>query len=106
MSHGRELTCNRGRMVGVLSVVLTVFLSAIGTWFYGADTVRAPEPAKLNSTLRARAPPASTTVIYMRSSWTLSNAKVGQPCTTTWPLVAGTKPTKVIRAMGNYRKCL
>jgi hypothetical protein len=116
MSHRRGPRSNTGRMVGASAVVLTVVVSATGAWFYGAGTVRAPEPASLRATLgttqgstAAATGPSGTPTTIMR--WPASaqqnkdgTPRAGQPCTTT-AMMPTQQTAKVIHEFGSVRAC-
>jgi hypothetical protein len=97
----------------LLTVVAAVIVGATGGWFAGAGTVSAPEPARLNSTLYSTGPSSATYVntlrstsgFFLSSSWTPSSIPAGYPCSTTYPVPAGTTLYGVVYASGNYRKC-
>jgi hypothetical protein len=95
------------------AVVAAAILAAGGAWFAGAGGVLAPEPARLNSTLYSSGASSaiyitslrSTSGYFLSSSWTPSSIPAGLPCSTTYPVPAGTTLYKVVYASGNYRKC-
>jgi hypothetical protein len=101
------------RNTAIILVVAAAILAAAGAWFHGASPVSAPEPARLNSTLYATGAASATYVntskstsgYFLSSSWTPSSIPVGLPCSTTYPLPAGTTLYKVVQASGNYRRC-
>lgn len=104
----------RSRFAVAAAVLATGVLAAIGAWLYSAGPVKAPEAARLNSTLYAS--DSWTPVLYVYSnlagrgyfvsgSWTPSTAPAGAPCSTTAPVPAGTVLYKVVYASGNYRRC-
>ena len=117
MRHKRLPRSNRGRMVGVSAVVLTVVVSATGAWFHGAGTVRAPEPATLRAPLStsmgsyaaaAYGSGTPTTIVRWPTSAQANKdgtPRAGQPCTTT-VMVPGMKTAKVIHEYGSsIRTC-
>jgi hypothetical protein len=95
------------------AVVAAVMVGAAGAWFHGAGGVRAPEPARLNTTLYASGAAGATYVItarttsayFLSGSWTYSSIPAGTPCSTTYPVPAGTTVYTVVYASGSYRKC-
>jgi hypothetical protein len=95
------------------AVVAAAVVAAAGAWFHGAGGVQAPEPARLNSTLLQSGGDSavfvntlrSTTAYFLSGSWTPSSIPAGLPCSTTYPLPAGTTLYKVVYASGSYRKC-
>jgi hypothetical protein len=99
--------------VALSAVVAAVIVGAAGAWLHGAGGVRAPEPARLNSTLYATGATSATYVNSLKStsgyflsgSWTPSSIPAGVPCSTTYPVPAGTTLYKVVYASGSYRRC-
>jgi hypothetical protein len=99
--------------VALVAVVSALIVGATGGWFAGAGTVRAPEPARLNSTLYNTGATSATYITshggtnayFLSSSWTPSSLPAGYPCSTTAPVPYGTTLYGVIYASGNYRKC-
>jgi hypothetical protein len=96
-----------------LAVAAALAVSAGGTFFAGAGSALAPEPARLASTLASTGSTAATliysrTVVpayFLSSSWTPSSMPAGLPCSTTAPVPSGTVLTHYVVASGNYRKC-
>ena len=117
MSHGRIPRSNRGRMVGVSAVVLTVVVSAIGAWFNGTDAVRAPEPASLRAPLStsygsysaaAYLSGAPTTIVRWPTFGLArkdGTPRAGQPCTTT-AMALWQTTTQIIHERGSLRLCM
>jgi hypothetical protein len=109
----RTITSKLGSAVAVVAVVAAVIVGAAGAWLHGAGGVRAPEPARLNTTLYASGATSATYVTTLRStsgyflsgSWTASSLPAGYPCSTTYPVAAGTTLYTTVQAVGNYRKC-
>jgi hypothetical protein len=100
--------------VALPAVVVAVLVVAAGWWLHGAGGVRAPEPARLNSTLYASGASSATYIesnqatsgYFLSSSWTPSSLPAGYPCSTTYPVPAGTILYKTVQASGSYRRCL
>jgi hypothetical protein len=100
--------------VALATVAVAAALTAAGgAWFAGAGGVKAPEPARLNSTLYSSGSTSAiyittlraTSAYFLSSSWTPSSIPAGVPCSTTYPVSAGTTLYKVVYASGNYRRC-
>lgn len=95
------------------TVVAAVIVGLTGGWLAGAGAVSAPEPARLNSTLSGSGPSSatyvntqnSTSAYFVSSSWTPSSIPAGYPCSTTYPVSAGTTLYRTVYANGNYRRC-
>jgi hypothetical protein len=99
--------------VALPAVAAGLIAAAAGVWLHGASPVFAPEPARLTSTLYSSG--ASTVIyvttlrqgsaIFLSGSWTPSSAPAGMPCSTTYPVPAGTVLYHVVYASGSYRRC-
>jgi hypothetical protein len=117
--RGKEQEMSRKLMSKLISaaalpaVVAAVIVGSAGGWFHGAGGVLAPEPARLNSTLYSSGASSATYVntlhstlgYFLSGSWTPSSLPAGYPCSTTYPVSAGTTLYKVVYASGSYRKC-
>ena len=95
------------------AVLAAVIVGAAGGWFANAGSVRAPEPARLTSTLGPSPAGAfyivtrtATTAYYLsNTTWTASNIPAGLPCSSKPGLAAGTTVYGTVVAAGNYRRC-
>jgi hypothetical protein len=98
---------------GAAAALAIVAASAGGAFLAHSGTALAPEPARLNSTLYSSGASSATWIntnavtyaYFLSSSWTPSSLPAGYPCSTVYPLAAGTTLYKVIQASGNYRRC-
>jgi len=96
------------------AAVSVAAVAATGAWLYSAGPVKAPEPARLTSTLYGSGSRTPVLYVYsnlagygyfLSSSWTWSTAPAGAPCSTTAPVPAGTVLYGIVYASGNYRRC-
>ena len=105
-------------MLGVVAAVAILAGSAGGTMLADAGTALAPEPAQLTQSMTG---PNSASAIYISTNTPTTvryvgtsviyapTLAVGTPCTTYWPVPAGTVTGKVVQAYGGtgsaYRRC-
>jgi hypothetical protein len=99
----------------ILTLSAVAVASAVLTFFAGAGEALAPEPARLTGPLAGAAGTTAPAVYFSGSpttvvKWSASYVSVvnppaaGTPCGTA-DLGTGTATTKVIQAVGTYRRC-
>jgi hypothetical protein len=93
----------------ILTLSAVAVASAVLTFFAGAGEALAPEPARLTGPLAGAAVYFSgspTTVVKWSASYVsaVNPPAAGTPCGTA-DLGTGTATTKVIQAVGTYRRC-
>lgn len=107
-----------GRIVSAAAIAVAVIVAAFGSWFHGAGTALAPEPAILRVALGASTG-MTAAAVYLNSStpttvrfyssvstYDPSGPAAGTPCSTVG-LAKDRRTTQVIVVpYGNYRKCL